>query len=792
MKNQWLAALVFLPFFLWFPSCRNPSRASKNLARGSEEDLLPLMNVPVPELGSATRRALLIGINVYDGGEEKRGANSSNRKWTNLKGAVNDVKVMRQLLVGRFGFNPDNVTCLLNKKATRENILHALEDLATRAKAGEVVFVYYAGHGSQVQNSKSLETDKLDETWVPADAILGAPDIRDKELARYFNKILDKGVFLTVIVDSCHSGSILRGQRVQGNLRMLPMMSGDSADSYDKEPEKRLLLITATRNDQIAAEAQDENRGAFSLALSRVLAEMPVTASANSIYLRVQAIMSVKGRQSPSIAGPSERREKPLFADIKAGGATGEMVFPVMWSEQKRFKIQGGTSLGVGVGTIFEGTGNRSSIRLRVTETTLTYSWTVREPASHEPIREGDLFKIVNWKVPTENVMSLSVSKSTLSLDVIYQTVRRVKSVCEKVGARWVDPSETSMASLILAWDEATGWRIISGNGESRVGKEIQDADLSSMIRAKCHTNCSLYMEIPTSALHAQTLETMLGEEGFQIQDNETVADYCLVGRSTSSSVEYFWSRRCMPILESAVRADATDLLDFLPDVTDPVPLENGTDEMSFEIASQSLVDLAKGLNRIRGWLLLRAPADNGAFPYRLAFQSLTTQTVSMKGPFLENEWYSPVLVAEKQALQKSITRRYVYVFAIDKHGNSKLLFPLSSQGNAENFLPSVNSSGVQQMPETIPLVSVKFQVVPPFGLDTYLLLSTVIPIRTEALEQKGVRKDTRGAGQMDGLSWLIGSVAQGQTRGESVIVPPTWSIERLMIKSVSLAASKE
>ena len=51
----------------------------------------------------------------------------------------------------------------------------------------------------------------LDETIVPADAASGAFDIRDKEIARLCNQVVDKGILLTAIFDSCHSGSIARG-----------------------------------------------------------------------------------------------------------------------------------------------------------------------------------------------------------------------------------------------------------------------------------------------------------------------------------------------------------------------------------------------------------------------------------------------------------------------------------------------------------------------------------------------------------------------------------------------------
>ena len=88
----------------------------------------------------------------------------------------------------------------------------------------------YAGHGSQVANSKSSEPDKKDETIVPSDACKGTPDIRDKEIKKIFNEVLDRGVVLTLVFDCCHSGSIARGMPRPEKTRFLEPDPRDVAD----------------------------------------------------------------------------------------------------------------------------------------------------------------------------------------------------------------------------------------------------------------------------------------------------------------------------------------------------------------------------------------------------------------------------------------------------------------------------------------------------------------------------------------------------------------------------------
>ncbi len=161
------------------------------------------------------RRALLIGINDYTAshlGKHPIAPPAPGRDWPNLTGAVNDVRILKEMLPLLYGFAPGDIVTIIDQAATRVTILDAIKrQLVEPASKGDVLLFYYAGHGSQVRNSLSDEPDKLDESLVPADSRLGAADIRDKELRALFNQILDRGARLTVMLDNCHSGSGARG-----------------------------------------------------------------------------------------------------------------------------------------------------------------------------------------------------------------------------------------------------------------------------------------------------------------------------------------------------------------------------------------------------------------------------------------------------------------------------------------------------------------------------------------------------------------------------------------------------
>ena len=79
--------------------------------------LLALSILAGPERAAAAgRKALLIGINEY-------------MAVPDLRGALNDIELIRDVLVTRFGFAAEDIEVLTNEQATRDNMLAAFERL---------------------------------------------------------------------------------------------------------------------------------------------------------------------------------------------------------------------------------------------------------------------------------------------------------------------------------------------------------------------------------------------------------------------------------------------------------------------------------------------------------------------------------------------------------------------------------------------------------------------------------------------------------------------------------------
>lgn len=87
-------------------------------------------------------------------------------------------------------------------------------------KFNDQILFHFSGHGSQMPNITGTEPDGLDETIVTYDSRTSDPhiyDIPDKTFAALLNQLAQaKGNRITVIFDSCHSGSGTRRVELPG------------------------------------------------------------------------------------------------------------------------------------------------------------------------------------------------------------------------------------------------------------------------------------------------------------------------------------------------------------------------------------------------------------------------------------------------------------------------------------------------------------------------------------------------------------------------------------------------
>ena len=174
---------------------------------------LPPVSSPVPPGAHRAGRkvALCIGIDSY--------------RDRPLAGCVNDARAWGRTLTG-LGFD---VRYLLDAQATNQAMQDALRDMLTRAHAGDVLVMQYAGHGTQLPDDNGDEDDGFDEAFVPVDYHTGALFLRDDVIGAALAG-LPKSVALTLFMDCCHCGTISRfapamraSESASDRVRYLPM-----------------------------------------------------------------------------------------------------------------------------------------------------------------------------------------------------------------------------------------------------------------------------------------------------------------------------------------------------------------------------------------------------------------------------------------------------------------------------------------------------------------------------------------------------------------------------------------
>jgi hypothetical protein len=90
---------------------------------------------------------------------------------------------------------------------TKANIRKGFRWLVDGAKAGDVLWLHFSGHGTQVKDKNGDETDGMDESICPVD-FKKAGVIIDDEIRRDVIDVLPEGVTLYAVFDCCHSGTM--------------------------------------------------------------------------------------------------------------------------------------------------------------------------------------------------------------------------------------------------------------------------------------------------------------------------------------------------------------------------------------------------------------------------------------------------------------------------------------------------------------------------------------------------------------------------------------------------------
>nr|XP_048337308.1 metacaspase-1-like isoform X1 [Ziziphus jujuba var. spinosa] len=259
------------------------------------DSLNTIHNVSVTTSRRSNKRALLCGVTY------------NTRKYK-LKGTVNDVINMKELLINQFHYPSESIKVMTEYEKgefipTKENIKNSLKWLVDGCKAGDSLVFYFSGHGLRQPDFKDDEKDGFDETICPVD-FLKEGMILDNDINTDIVKPLKKGVTLHAIVDSCHSGTILDLVHVYNHHKA--MWEDNSPPSgIDKGTGGGLAIcISACNDDKLAADTsafgtgQKTMNGAMTFILCRALKQNPDITYGALLDTMSEAIQQVNAHRS--------------------------------------------------------------------------------------------------------------------------------------------------------------------------------------------------------------------------------------------------------------------------------------------------------------------------------------------------------------------------------------------------------------------------------------------------------------------------------------------------------------
>ena len=259
------------------------------------------------------KKAFCVGINDYP------------YPGYDLNGCVNDAHAWAELLLSHYDFPRSNIKIITNSDATKKNIINGVKDLLKGARSDDVLVFVNASHGSYIYDTSGDE-EQFDEIICPYNS--KEDDIKDDELRELFSG-LSPGINLTVISDSCFSGTVTR--RIPGvdrRLRFLdPKLLGykiianlfrfirRKSEKYPESEMKEILLsgckpLEYAHDDKFG----DEYHGAMSHFALQTIREANYQITYAELAKKINKKIEKAGYpQHPQLEGKQENKDRQIF-----------------------------------------------------------------------------------------------------------------------------------------------------------------------------------------------------------------------------------------------------------------------------------------------------------------------------------------------------------------------------------------------------------------------------------------------------------------------------------------------
>ncbi|MBP0016711.1 MAG: caspase family protein [Cyanobacteria bacterium SBLK] len=478
--------------------------------------------------------ALLIGIDHYL---------SDRSSYGNLGGCVRDINHVADFLKLKLKVPDDRIFSLTasnigqpqppeppEKLPTYENMVAMFAHLTDIAQPGDQLYIHYSGHGGRAKtNYPQLKGEKgIDETLVPTNiGNATARYLRDIELAKLLERMVDKGLIVTLVLDSCHSGGATRGNDC--DIRGL-----DTIDTTERPTEslvateaeltqtwealtpletrnltlgsgwlpqpKGYVLLAACRQNELAFEYSfdgKERNGVLTYWLLDSLYSLEPGLTYKVLHDRIFAkINSQFERQTPQLEGEGDR------IVLGCDRASIENTVNIIKIEaNQRLLLNAGQAQGLRQGAQFaiypHNTTDFTSVQQRlafaeITELGATQSWSeLREIFSNEPIKQGDraLFIHPRSLKLVQKIRLFSKTEPELPPDIYKIQSQAWETLSEAIATArgWLElASEDEVANYQISLNAKGEYEIGDPSGTPlknvRPALEVSDADAAARV----------------------------------------------------------------------------------------------------------------------------------------------------------------------------------------------------------------------------------------------------------------------------------------------------------------------
>ncbi|MGH9283905.1 MAG: caspase family protein, partial [Acidimicrobiales bacterium] len=247
-------------------------------------------------------------------------------------GCVNDAHNWSSLLRDHYDFAKDDVALLLDDEATHDTLVSGIKSLLAGARSGDVVVFTNSSHGTYLADTSGDEP-VYDEAMCPYD--VADHPLVDDELRELFSA-LPAGAHLTVISDSCHSGTVTRaipmatpdqrrvrfmnpkaiGRPVIDDVRRLAKPRKAATPEAHPEADMHEVLLSGCLAKQYSYDAVigDQPTGAFSHFALAAIRDADYKITNRELHEQVvPALADSNYDQEPQLEGTDANKDRQIF-----------------------------------------------------------------------------------------------------------------------------------------------------------------------------------------------------------------------------------------------------------------------------------------------------------------------------------------------------------------------------------------------------------------------------------------------------------------------------------------------